>query len=183
MKKLIGCICISLLFASCSVALFDKAPGVDIKEFPASLQGDYYLKMSTGLFKKKTDRDTMFLTIKTSSYAIKDSLEVERKSLDKDNKITLVKGVYYVLAQRDEEYPTYWRYAFLVPTKKGTKVYAVMSGQGNSTLNSYFKRELLNVKDSTDSTFVYKTNDDQLVKYYERVLKKGEALEVIRINK
>lgn len=182
MKKLAGLICISLLFASCSVALFDKAPGIDIKEFPATLQGEYYLKVPTGLFKKKTDKDTLFLTIAASSYTIKDSLEVERKALDKDNKITLVKGTYYVLAQRDEEYPTYWKYSFLVPTKKGAKVYPVIAGNGTPVLNSYFKREQIAVKDK-DTTFVYKTNDDQLVKYYEKVLKKDEALEVIRIKK
>jgi hypothetical protein len=183
MKKLILYLCIPLLFASCSVALFDKAPGVDIKEFPSTLQGEYYLKVPQGLFKKKTDKDTLFLMINANSYAIKDSLEVEHKTLDKDNKIVLVKGIYYVLAQRDEEYPAYWKYSFLVPTKRGAKIHPVITGNGNTTLHKYFKRELLKVKDNTDSTFVYKTNDDQLVKYYERVLKKDEALEVIRLKK
>lgn len=183
MKKLAGLICISFLFASCSVALFDKAPGIDIKEFPTVLQGEYYLKVPTGLFRKRTDKDSLFVTINAASYTIKDSLEVERKLLDKDNKITLVKGTYYVMAQHDDEYPAYWKYSFMVPTKNGVRVYPVLAGKGHEVINRYFKKELLTVKGTNDSIFTYKTNDEQLVKYFEKVLKKGEALEVIRIKK
>lgn len=183
MKKLIVFICIPLLFASCSVALFDKPPGVDIKEFPPALQGDYYLKVPTGLFRRNTDKDTLFVTISPKAYAVKDSTEVERKSLDKDNRISVVNGTYYVIAQRDEEYPAYWKYSFVEPTKKGAKIYFVVSEREHSPLNKYFKSKLVTVKNNGDSVFVYKADDIQLAKYFEKVLKKKDALEVIRIKK
>ncbi|MES2780991.1 MAG: hypothetical protein V4651_13950 [Bacteroidota bacterium] len=183
MKKLIGLICIPLLFASCSVALFDKVPGIDQKEFPASLQGDYYLKVPGGLFKKNMNKDTLFFTILPKAYVVKDSTDMERKSLDKDNKLSLVNGVYYVIAQRDEEFPLYWKYSFVEPTKKGAKIYFVIGEREHSPLNKYFRSKLVTVKNNGDSVFVYKSDDVQLAKYFEKVLKKTDALEVIRIKK
>lgn len=171
-----------LLISSCKTALFDAQPGVPQQTFPVELQGSYYIKVPSSFFKRVTITDTVYLFIAPSSIETKDSNTSKVTQLDEQTSLRLVNEKYFVLTSRDSEYPQYWNYTLIEPTKKGARFYAFIE-EKNSPLPSYFKRSFVAMTNAGDSVFAYQPNDKQLGAYIEKVLRKKEALELVRIQK
>lgn len=183
MKKLLLCLFVPALLTACKTTLFDALPGETQQQFPDTLVGSYYVKIPSSFFKRPNLKDTLFLDVTKASYATRDSLRTETIKLNDSNKLQLVAGKHYVLATENSEYKNYWELAFIEPTKRGVKVMYIIDDEKSTVLPNYFKRNFIAVNNAGDSVFAYKTNDSLLVSYYEKVLRKKEALELIRIKK
>ena len=183
MKKLLVYVSIVVALSSCKTALFDALPGQEQKMFPAQLQGSYYVKVPSGLFRKATTKDTVFFEIMSASITTRDSANMQETKLDEHNKLQLVMKKYHVLATHSSEYQNYWEFSFIEETKRGLKIRSVLDEDKSTVLPKYFMRAFITVNNAGDSVFAYKTNDEQLVKYYEKVMRKKEALELVRIKK
>ena len=168
--------------ASCKMAMFNQLVGVEQTVFPDTLQGNYYLKVPTGWF-KKPDTDTLYFAFKATSYEVRDSSESTSTQLDADHKLVLLKKRYYALANHHDEYKSYWTYMFIEQSKKGLKCYSVLEDDKSKTLPKYFGKKFVQVNNAGDSVFVYQASEMQLVSYFEKVLKKKDALELVRIKK
>ncbi|MCU0441933.1 MAG: hypothetical protein MUE96_06015 [Bacteroidia bacterium] len=171
-----------LLISSCKTALFDAEPGVAQQTFPAALQGSYYIKVPSSFFKRVTITDTVYLFIAPSYFETRDSNATKVTQLDEQTGLRLVNGKHYVLTSHDSEYPQYWNYTLIEPTKKGARFYAFIE-EKNTPLPSYFKRSFVAVTNAGDSVFAYQPNDKQLGAYIEKVLRKKDALELVRIQR
>jgi ABC-type antimicrobial peptide transport system permease subunit len=182
MKKAIGFLCIIMVLGSCKTALFDAQPGKAQNTFPAELQGSYYIKVPSGFFRRVKITDTVYFDVTATSFTSRDSNTTEKTVLDENTGLRLVNNKYHVLTTHDEDYKQYWNYTLVEPTKKGAKFY-VMIEERNTKLPKYFKRTFISVNNAGDSVFAYKNNDAQLVKYIEKVVRKGDALELVRIQK
>ena len=182
MKKSIVIAILITTLASCKMAMFNQLAGAEQTVFPDTLQGNYYLKVPTGWF-KKADTDTLYMEFKATSYTLRDSGESTVTTLDADHKLVMIKKRYYALANHHDEYKSYWTYMFIEPSKKGLKCYAVIDDDKVKTLPKYFKMQFVQVNNAGDSVFVYDTNETQLATYFEKVLRKKDALELVRIKK
>lgn len=183
MKKLLPFIFILFVMPACKTALFDAVPGETQKQIPDTLQGSYYLRVPTSFFKRTTTKDTLFFDVTANSYSTRDSAETKTTQLNKSNKLQLVDGKHYVLATENSEYKNYWELAFIEPTKRGFKVMYIVDDEKSTVLPTYFMQHFIAKNNAGDSIFAYKTNDSLLIQYYEKVLRKKEALELIRIKK
>ncbi len=183
MKKLLVYVSIVLALSSCKTALFDSLPGQEQKTFPAQLQGSYYVKVPSGFFNRTAMKDTLFFEINEKGIVTRDSSNVNETKLDNMHHLRLVNQKYNVLAVQDEEYKSFWNFTFVEQTKRGAKFYSVIEDDKSSVLPKYFKRSFVAVNNAGDSVFAYKTNDVQLGNYFEKVLRKKEALELVRIKK
>ncbi len=182
MKKSLCVLLLITTLASCKMAMFNQLVDAEQTVFPDTLQGNYYLKVPTGWF-KKTDKDTLFIDIRTNEYALRDSGETVVTQLNENHKLVLLQKRYYVWANHHDEYQSYWNYTFVEPTKKGLKLYTILEDDKTKTLPKYFGRQFVQLNNSGDSVFVYKATESQLVAYFEKVLKKKDALELVRIKK
>lgn len=183
MKKGLFALVLITTLASCRMAMFNQLAGVEQTAFPDTLTGSYYLRVPTGWFKKATT-DTLFLDVRKTEYAMRDSAQsMLTTPLNEDHKLVLLSNRYYVLANHHDEYATYWTYIFMEPTKKGVKCYGVFEDDKTKTLPKYFGRQFVQLNNAGDSVFVYKASETQLVTYFEKVLKKKDALELVRIKK
>lgn len=183
MKKLLPYIIIAFMLPACKTTLFDALPGETQKQFPDTLQGSFYLKVPTSFFKRTTIKDTLFFDVTANSYSTRDSAETKTTQLNSSNKLQLVGGKHYVLATENSEYKNYWELAFIEPTKRGFKVMYIVDDEKSTVLPTYFTRKFIAVNNASDSIFAHKTNDSLLIQYYEKVLRKKETLELIRIKK
>lgn len=183
MKKLLVYVGVVLALSSCKTALFDSLPGQEQKTFPTQLQGSYYLKVPSGFFKRTTIKDTLFFEITENGFTTRDSSEITETKLDQTHHLRLVNQKHNVLAVQDEDYKAYWNLTFVEQTKRGAKFYSVLEDEKNTVLPKYFKRTFVAVNNAGDSVFAYKTSDIQLGNYFEKVLRKKEALELVRIKK
>jgi hypothetical protein len=172
-----------VVVSSCETTLFDTLPGETQKQFPTELQGSYYLKVPTSFFKRTTSKDTIFFDIAPLSYKTRDTAEANETWLSDSNRLQLVGTKYYVMAFQNSEFKTYWELSFIESTKKGFKLSYVIDDDKSSVLPNYFERKFVAVNNAGDSIFAYKTNDTQLINYYEKVLRKQDALELIRLKK
>jgi hypothetical protein len=182
MKKVLVYFVTLIVFSSCKTTLFDALPGETQKQFPANLQGSYYLKVPTSFFKRSTDKDTLFFDVLPGGYSTRDSAESHITMLNNTNKLQLVGNKHLVLANQNSEYKKYWELVFIEPTKQGIKLMYVVDDEKSTVLPGYFARNFVAVNNAGDSIFAYKTNDSLLVQYYEKVLRKKDALELIRIT-
>lgn len=182
MQQKIFYACLILLLASCKTALFDGQPGQPQSEFPEAMQGAYFIKIPSSFFKRSVATDTVYFDIVEKEVISRDSNKTERTQLDENTSLRLVKEKYYLITQHDAEYKSYWNYTLIEPTKKGIRFFSFVE-EKNNKLPKYFKRTFVTVNNAGDSVFAYKNNDVQLVKYIEKVLRKGEALELMRIYK
>jgi predicted RNA-binding protein with PUA-like domain len=87
------------------------------------------------------------------------------------------------MAIEDSEFKNYWSLSFIEPTKKGLNLMTVIDDEKSTILPNYFQRSFISVNNAGDSVFAYKTNDAQLINYYEKALRKGNVLELIRTKK
>lgn len=173
---------IALGTSSCRLALFDSVPGQVQTSFPESMQGKYTVKVSSGWFRKQTN-DTLYFDIREQAYIVSDSSEQLITRLDETHKLARVNQKYYILASSDDQYSQFWTYAYLEPTKKGLKLYSFLEDQKGASLRKYFGRKFVELNGSGDSVFVYRNTDPQLGKYIDKVVRKQDALELIRIQK
>jgi hypothetical protein len=178
MKKLAAIIGFALLFASCKTTIFEKLPGEQLQQFPASIRGSYYIKWSQGAWLLRRKTDSLYFDITNTRYAARDSAEYFSAELDEAHKLCWVSKKYYVIASRDKDYQQYWNFVVMEPTKRGIKM---VWANDNAAMMKYMKRTFLTINNAGDSVFVFKPTDDQLVNYYEKQLRK-EALEVFRIK-
>jgi hypothetical protein len=182
MKKGLPYIVLLIVLSSCKTTLFDALPGETQSSFPTALQGSYFLSVPTGFFKRATIKDTVFFDVSPVSYTTRDSAQQNETFLSDSNRLQWVGSKYYVMAIQNSEFPNYWELNFIEPTKKGIKLFYVIDDEKSSVLPNYFDRIFVALNNAGDSIFAYKTNDAQLINYYEKVLRKKEALELIRIK-
>jgi hypothetical protein len=183
MKKLLPFILILFVLPACKTTLFDTLPGETQKQFPVAFQGSYYLKVPTGFFKRTTDKDTLFFDVTPMAYSMRDSADAHTTALNEGNKLQLVGNKHYVMATQNSEYKNYWELAFIEPTKRGLKVMYIVDDEKSTVLPTYFNKHFVGVNNAGDSIFAYKNNDSLLISYYEKVLRKKDALELVRIKK
>lgn len=182
MQQKIVYVCLILLLASCKAALFDGQPGQVQSRFPENIQGSYFIRMPKSFLKRSITTDTVFFEITSKEIITRDSNSIERMELDEKIFLRLVNGKYYMLTQNNEEYPKLWNYSYIESTKKGIRIYHLLEDK-NSKLPKYFKRTFVTINNASDSVFAYQNNDVQLVKYLEKVVRKGDGLELMRIQK
>jgi hypothetical protein len=183
MKKLLVYVSIVLALASCKSTLFEGLPGETQAQFPEQLQGTYYVKVPSSFFKRVTVKDTLLFEIAAKSYTIRDSSEVNETKLDKAHRLQLINQKQYVIALQDEDYKKYWNLSFIEPTKRGVNIYFIFEDEKNDVLPKYFQRSFVALNNAGDSVFAYKSNDSLLVNFYEKALRKKDALELVRIKK
>jgi hypothetical protein len=167
---------------SCRVTLFDALPGTTQKEFPEQLRGTYSLTMPKQLFKKRSETDTLYATIQANAFYLRDSSKTEETKLDSEHHLQLLNNKHYVMAMKNNDYHKYWELTFIEPSSKGVKLYTVFDND-STELQKYFSRKFVEISNAGDSVFVYRTNDSSLVTYFEKSLRRKEALELVRIKK
>lgn len=182
MKNLAVFAILIIMLGSCKTALFDAQPGIAQSQFPTTLQGSYYIKVPSSFFRRVTITDTVYLNIAENSFETRDSNTTKTTTLDDQTGLRLVNGKHYILTSRDNEYPQYWNYTLIEATRRGARFYAFIE-EKNTVLPKYFKRTFVAITNAGDSVFAYQHNDTKLVTYIEKVLRKKEALELVRIQK
>lgn len=170
------------ILASCRMAMFSQLEGTPQTSFPDTLIGNYYLKVPSGWF-KKSDKDTLFVEIRKSEYVLRDSGESLATPLDENHQLLLLSKRYYAIANHDDEHTKFWTYIFLEPSKKGIKCYGMFEDGKANSLPKYFGKQFVQLNNAGDSVFVYQATEAQLTNYYQKVLKKKDALELVRIKK
>jgi hypothetical protein len=181
MKNLAVFAVLMVVLGSCKTALFDAQPGTAQTQFPTTLQGSYYIKVPSSFFRRVTITDTVYLNIAETSFETRDSNTTKTTKLDEQTGLRLVNGKYYILTSHDSEYPQYWNYTLIEGTKRGARFYAFIE-EKNTVLPKYFKRKFVAITNAGDSVFAYQHTDVKLVNYIEKVLRKKEALELVRIQ-
>jgi hypothetical protein len=183
MKKILVYVLIGIAISSCKKALFDSLPGQEQKTFSKQLQGSYFVKTPSSFFKRSTLKDTLFFDITETEFISRDSGNMNKTKLDETHCLRMVNQKYTVIALQDDDFLKYWSLSFIEPTKKGLNIYYVLEDEKNPILPKYFSRSFVAVNNSGDSVFAYKTNDIQLGNYFEKVLRKKDALVLMRIQK
>lgn len=165
-----------LLLTGCTMARFDRYPGVVQQSFPKQLQGSYYLPIPKS-WRSQHNTDTLYYIIEQHATIIKDSSKNEVKTLGPKQVLTLVNNRYYVLSMPDGDYPDYWNCMVYIPEKEGVHIYPAFDEGNKSKLHKYFKRNFLAIKENGDSSFVYKMDDSKFERFVEE-LKRNQAIKL-----
>lgn len=178
LNKILGVIFIGIA-VSCKPVLFDAPAGKMQSQFPAEMQGAYYLltPKSTGSFFSKKTNDTVFVNINTNSIW-QLGTDTIITNLDTANRLGLVQNSYYVMAKQHTEWQNYWSVYFLLPNKNQVTVYGILNPQ---PLDKYFSKQFIGMHQQQDSVFVHHQNDSILKLYFEKELKPNQGLKLHKI--
>ncbi len=170
-----------VIATGCSLAKFDRYPGVAQHVFPEQLKGTYYFILPSNITGKKgQSTDTIFYTITDTTIVLNDSIKTQIKPLNKQQVLSLLQDKYYVLSTIDEEDADYWNCMVFLPSKKGLTIHPAIDELKTTDLKRYFKHKFVRLTDNNDSIFVYEMHDANFVQYYKKIIKKNHT---IKLNK
>jgi uncharacterized beta-barrel protein YwiB (DUF1934 family) len=167
------------LVASCSMARLENYPGVKQDSIPIIFQGNYYLKLKSA----STDpADSVWIGVSARSWEYVENGKRVAYQLSGDNVFSRV-DKYYVLNMRDETIRNYWNSWVLVPRKKDIELYPVITVMKphSDKLGMYLDRKFGGMN-KTDSVFYYEMNNEQFVRYFEKVIKGSKTFTIQRIK-
>lgn len=193
----------AMIIAGCA-AHFDRYPGEKLSSIPEAIQGDYYFHDKPSflyMFKKDSAAIRIF---PDKIYPIPGSKAGGDPLVLGDSVVFTQFGNYYALSQRDENIPNVWTVSVIKADKNNLYVYSVEENKKYSeklvtlfvnealvrnTDGSYKKivtdnpTKLRNMKaSSSDTTIVFKMNEESLKLVFEKYLSKEKPLHLRRVK-
>lgn len=168
------------LLSSCSMAHFDRYPGVKQESVPEQLQGLYYLKLKP---KSHDPDDSISVHITAKGWKYSEGKKGETFLLS-DRLVCSKVDDYYVVSVKDEHLKQYWNSWVVVPKNKKMELYPIVSINQPSAdkLANYLEKNVSDKKENGDTVYFYKMDDASFIKYFEKEIKGRKTFEIIRIN-
>lgn len=163
---------------ACNFARFDRVPGTAIEQIPEELQGTYYAKES----KKFKRPDTVYLVLKDKSFIYQEGSNKKEYPVNGEF-ITTAYSKYFFLSSRDTDIKNSYFVYVVEKNKKGLELRPVVTGfRKNEDLLSNFMT--FNEVMGSDSVAIrtYAMDEEKLVQYYEKHLRREDGLELIKIK-
>ncbi len=174
-------ILITLLVSSCSMAHFDRYPGVKQDSIPSQFHGYHYLKIKQS---SKDPNDSISISVHANGWSYKEGEKGETFTLNSKNVFSKV-GDYYVVSMKDHHVKNYWNSWIVIPKGKKLELYPVVSNNRVSEkdkIEKYLKRVKTNLIEKGDTIYYYEMNDSSFISYFEKEIKGNKTFEIIPIK-
>ena len=161
------------LLSACSLAKFDRFPGIKLNEIPTEFQGYYKQVVPEKLLDRE---DSTGLRIGPTWWEMVKPEGTTRTHMGDSVILSQYKGRYFVSVTNS--YVKYWYVFVAEPDGKGVITTRPIVANGRKLpLRKYMERLPVN-----DSDIVYKMNEEQLLKYYVKVIRKRQGIEIKKVS-
>ena len=176
MKKLLALFTLTLFLSSCGMIYFDRIPGKPIDEFPENFRGDFLCFEVSKKGKQDNIDSSGKFSIKAKSW-IQNNGAIKEVSLSDEVKISSHGDFYFLSIQAEHSEQKYWNTYILEKKEQGFVVYPVVAPNGSGRkqmriLKKNFSEVKLLDKGQKKDDFWVKMNEEQLVNYFQKKLKK-----------
>ncbi len=164
---------LAFLLSACSLAKFDRFPGVKLNEIPTEFQGYYKQVVPEKLLDRE---DSTGLRIGPTWWEMVKPEGTTRTNMGDSVILSQYKGRYFVSVTNS--YVKYWYVFVAEPDGKGAITTRPIVANGRKLpLRKFMERLPVN-----DSDIVYKMNEEQLLKYYVKVIRKRQGIEIKKVS-
>jgi len=161
------------LLSACSLAKFDRFPGVKLNEIPGEFQGYYKQVVPEKLIDRE---DSTGLRIGPTWWEMVKPEGTTRTGMGDSVILSQYKGRYFISVTNS--YVKYWYVFVAEPDGKGAITARPIVASGRKLpLRKYLERLPVN-----DSDIVYRMNEEQLLKYYVKVIRKHPGIEIKKVS-
>jgi hypothetical protein len=168
-----GVLFLVTLLSACSLAKFDRFPGVRSNEIPDKFQGYYKQIVSEKLLDKE---DSTGLRIGNIWWEIVKPSGTTRTYMGDSVILSQYKGQYFISVTNS--YVKYWYVFVAEPDENGAITSRPIVANGRKfPLRKYLERLHVN-----DSAIIYKMNEEQLLKYYVKVVRKHPGIKIKKVS-
>lgn len=164
------------VLGSCALATFDRVPGERLSAVPAEWQGTYEYKVK----EKDLDlQDSIKFVIHDTWWEIKQADGDQRYYMGDSVALSRYRDVYFISVKNSTR--KYWYiYVLKAGKDKQLKIWPVLTHHnGKNLIQKYFEP----IPDLSDSSAAhYKMNEEQLLRFFKKELKRKRTLVIKKNN-